>query len=164
SRHHHRSVPRARAFPMPTEPRRGRPAALIALTALLAVGAWWGVGRLWHRDVPLASGRSAYDHGNWEEAAGRARDTLKEVPADAGAARLLARSSARLGRDDSALALFRRLGPDDLEAEDHLLLGRILARHDRPDLARAQLWKAYRQDPTHGEALYELVRNLAKDD
>jgi hypothetical protein len=149
---------------MATGPRRGLWAALIALTTLLAVGAWWGARRLGRADAGLTLGRSAYDHGAWDEAAGRARKALQADAADAGAVRLLARSSARLGRDDSAAALFERLGPDNWEAEDHFLLARILTRSDRPSAARAQLWKAYHKDPGHGEALHELVRGLAKDD
>ena len=77
---------------------------------------------------------------------------------------MLARSSARLGRDDSALALFGRLGRDDLQAEDDFLLARILARRDQPAAARAQLWKAYGKDPLHGESLHDLIRGLARDD
>ena len=113
---------------------------------------------------PLASGRSAYDREAWEAAADHAREALKTAPSSSEAVRLLARSSARLGRDDSALALFGRLGPDDLQAEDDFLLARVLARRNQPAAARAQLWKAYGKDPSHGESLHDLIRGLARDD
>ena len=146
---------------MPMKLGRGRCAVLVALAAMVASAAWWGTRRLAREHGSVAAGRSAYARGDWGEAAGRARAVLKADPADPGALRLLARSSARLGRDEPALALFERLGGDRLEAEDHLLLAQLLARRDRPDLAREQLWSAYHKDPAHGEALYELVRSLA---
>jgi tetratricopeptide (TPR) repeat protein len=144
--------------------RRGWWAGLIALAVLVGGSAWWGAGQLLRGADPAAAARSAYVRGDWGEAAGRAREVLKAAPADAGAIRLLARSSARLGRDDAAQALFQRLGTDALEAEDDLLLARIFARHNRPDQARARLWAAYGKDPRHGEALYELVHGLVQDD
>ena len=81
-------------------------------------------------------------------------------PVSTSAARLLARSSARLGSNDSALSLFQRLDPQFLEAEDHFLLACIIAKRGRPAAARALLWKAYRTDPAHGEALHQLVRGF----
>ena len=142
---------------------RGRWAVLVAMAALLASGAWWSAGRIARGNGSVAAGRSAYERGDWGEAAGWARAGLKAAPADAGAIRLLARSSVRLGHDDAALTLFHRLEPGSLAAEDHFLLARILTRRQRPDLARAELWKAYRQDPTHADSLYDLIRGLVQD-
>jgi tetratricopeptide (TPR) repeat protein len=149
---------------MPTRPAHGRWFTVIVLTTPLAAGVGWGATRLLRGSGPLASGGAAYHRKAWREAASWARGALKADAADARAARLLARSSARLGNDDSALNLFRRLGPDGLEAEDDFLLARIFSRHDQAAAARARLWKAYRKDPGHGEALHELVRSLAQND
>ena len=149
---------------MPINPRRRRHAALIALAVLVAGVAWWAAERLPHGKDPLASGRSAYNREAWEAAANHAREALKTAPSSSEAVRLLARSSARLGRDDSALALFGRLGHDAFQAEDDFLLARVLGRRDQPAAARAQLWKAYGKDPSHGETLHDLIRGLARDD
>jgi len=144
--------------------RRGRWAALIALATLLGLAARWVAGRVPRGDDPITAGRTAYGRGDWGKAADRAREALKAAPTDDAAVRLLARSSARLGRDERALHLFDRLGPDKLEAEDDLLLSRILAQQDRPNIARGLLWAAHRKDPAHGEALHELVEALTLGD
>ena len=150
---------------MPIKPRRRRHAVLVGLAILLAAGvAWRAAGRLPRGKDPLSSGRSEYNREAWEAAADHAREALKTAPSSSEAVRLLARSSARLGRDDSALALFGRLGRDDFQAEDDFLLARVLARRDEPAAARAQLWKAYGKDPLHGELLHDLIRGLARDD
>ena len=149
---------------MPTKLRRGRWAALIVLVALLAGGSWWGVAHSSKGADPLASGQSAYDRGDWVGAAGLAREVLKGSPTDSRAIRLLARASARSGRDEAALAPFRRLESSVPEAEDHFLLARIFGRRGQADQARAQLWRAYRQDPACGEAVNDLIRSLAQDD
>jgi tetratricopeptide (TPR) repeat protein len=149
---------------MPTEPGRWRQAALIALAMLAATVVWWAAARLPREKRLLALGRSAYDHESWEAAADNAREALKIDPSSSDAVRLLARSLGRLGRDESALALFGRLGGDNLEAEDDFLLARVLARRNQPAAARAQLWKAHEKDPLHGESLHDLIRVLASDD
>ena len=150
---------------MPNEPRRWRCAARVALAMLLLAGfAAWASHRRLRGEPSLADGRSTYDQGAWEEAARRAREVLKAEPTSIEAVRLLARSSARLGRDDSALMMFQRLGPDGLEAEDCFLLACILSRHEQPASARAQLWKAHGKDPAHGETLNDLIRGLARED
>ena len=128
---------------MPTESGRWRQAALIALAMLAAAVAWWAAARLPREKRLLALGRSAYDHESWEAAADNAREALKIDPSSSESVRLLARSLGRLGRDESALALFGRLGRDNLEAEDDFLLARVLARRNQPAAARAQLWKAH---------------------
>jgi hypothetical protein len=137
---------------------------LVAVAILVAGLGWWATKRLQRGEDPLTSGRSAYDREAWEEAARMARKAIIAVPSSTEAARLLARSSARMGRDDSALALFDRLGPDNLEAEDNLLLSRMVARNGKPDAARALLWQAYVKNPSHGETLQELIRGLTRED
>jgi tetratricopeptide (TPR) repeat protein len=139
-------------------------AALIALATTLGLAASWGAVRVLRRFDAITAGTGAYGRGDWAQAAERAREVLKAAPSDVAAIRLLARSSARLGRGDSALNLFDRLGPNSLAAEDNLLLSRIFAQRNRPDVARKLLWTAYEKDRANGEALNDLVRGLARDD
>jgi tetratricopeptide (TPR) repeat protein len=127
------------------EKRRHRTALIAAvLTALVAVTAG-GVG-LWSARSranidPTARAASAYGEGNWTAAAKLARQTLTVRKDDPAALRLLARASARLGRDDIAMAIYqRRLDDKSLEVEDRLLRGMMLQRHGQPDAA-ARDWK-----------------------
>jgi hypothetical protein len=149
----------------PEPPRAWRRAQIIGVAFLVAgAAAFWGSRKLLHRGDSAEAGRQAYEGGDWAEAAERAREVLKTSPRDLAATRLLARASVRLGRDEAVPRLYARLKPSELEAEDHFLLARMLSRHDRPDLARAELWKAHRKDHAHAEALHELIRLLAQDD
>src|SRR5215470_7708428 len=75
--------------------------------------AWWSRGQL-HPDG-LARGRAAYERGDWKQAASLARERLKVAGDDPDGLRLLARASARLGRDDSAAWLYQRLGEPALQ-------------------------------------------------
>jgi tetratricopeptide (TPR) repeat protein len=105
----------------------------------------------------LARGAAAYSHGHWNEAADLARRRLKAAPQDIEAVRLLARATARLGRDAPANALFARLGSDALQAEDLFLLGIGLDRAGRRGEA-ARLWeKAVRLEPDRAEVIDRLV-------
>ncbi len=132
---------------------------LIVALSLVAVGA----------AVKIASSRasrgrelitralSAYAAAEWNKAADVARQRLREAPDDVSALRLLARSSARLGRDSVANALFARLGSDSLEAEDLYLLGVELDRAGRKQEAQ-RLWeKALTLAPNDAEVLERLV-------
>src|SRR3954467_3227937 len=80
-----------------TAMRRGRlPIRWLMLAVLLgtpALGgwAWWSRGRLLPDD--LARGRAAYDRGDWDLAAGLARERLKGARDDPEGLRLLARAS-----------------------------------------------------------------------
>lgn len=129
------------------------------LAVLLTVGGiiLWGV---WPRLFPnlVARGESAYRRGDWAKASGLARERLEAVKNDPEALRLLARSSARLGRDESAAALFARLDTRAMKAEDHHLLGIALNRVGKGAEA-LQAWQAaLKEDPDHPETLDELVR------
>jgi len=105
----------------------------------------------------VAQSASAYAAGDWSEAASLARQRLKTAPDDVEAIRMLARSSARLGRDGPANALFARLGTDALRSEDLFLLGIGLARAGRGREAE-QVWeKALALDPDHAGTLEQLV-------
>ena len=71
---------------------------------------------------------------------GRSRPNSRQALAvhkdDPAALRVLARASARLGRDAAATAIYeRRLDDKALEAEDHLMLGLLHHRQGRADAA-----------------------------
>src|SRR5262249_7384611 len=73
--------------------------------------------------------------------------------------RLLARSSARLGRDETALAIYsRRLDERTLEGEDHVLIGRLLDHQGKPDEAARAWKKALASSNISARALDELAR------
>ncbi len=105
----------------------------------------------------------AYARGDWAAAERAARADLKRRPDDREALRVLARSSTRLGRDDTALSLYsRRIGERAMEAEDHTLLGLIQARRGRPDAADRAWRKAMEADPIPPPILEELARLLIR--
>ncbi len=117
------------------------------------------VGWRWSRigPDPVTQGRSAYSGRDWSRAADLARRRLKASPGDLEAIRLLARASARLGRDGPANALFARLGSDALEAEDLYLVGLGLNRAGQAESA-GRLWeKAIRLQPEHAESIEQLI-------
>ena len=113
-------------------------AALVAVTAC-GIGLWSARSRA--IIDPAARAASAYGEGNWTDAVKLARQTLAARKDDPAALRLLARASARLGRDDTAMAIYqRRLDEKSLEAEDRLLRGLLHQRHGQP-VAAARDWK-----------------------
>src|SRR6185312_9405567 len=67
---------------------------------------------MWPKPVAdsLTRGIAAYERADWDEAAILARERLKEEPSDLEAMRLLARSAARQGRDETAQSLYSRAG------------------------------------------------------
>ncbi len=105
----------------------------------------------------LSRASSAYGRGEWGRAEQMARAMLKSDRNHRGALRLLARSSARLGRDASAEAIYRRLGGDGLEAEDYYLLGRGLIAGGREQPGVASLKSALELEPNHALALEALA-------
>jgi tetratricopeptide (TPR) repeat protein len=131
---------------------------LMIVIAMIIIG---GLGVAWRSSRrsadPMALGSSAYAEGDWSRAADLARRRLKTVPGDLEALRLLARSTARLGRDGQANAMFARMGSEALEAEDLLLLGKGLDRAGRKEEAGRVWEKALRLRPDHAETLEQLV-------
>ena len=131
----------------------------IVALLLASVGAAIGISSRWanrgHALIKLAS--AAYAKSEWSKAADLARQRLKEAPDDESALRLLARSTARLGRDSVANGLFARLGSESLEAEDLYLLGLELERAGRNQEAD-RLWeKALALEPNRSEVMERLV-------
>jgi tetratricopeptide (TPR) repeat protein len=106
---------------------------------------------------------SAYARGEWAQAAERARRRLKSFPDDQEGLRILARATARLGRDAAANALFARLGARALHAEDLYLIGLGLRRSGRNDDARRTWENALAVDPSHTESLEQLVGLYAQE-
>jgi tetratricopeptide (TPR) repeat protein len=105
---------------------------------------------------PLVLGVRAYGREDWRSAEARARLVLKTNSSDPHALRLLARASARRGRDESAEAIYRRLGTKFMEAEDFFLLGRGLLGGGQVGPALASLGAARDLEPDHAETLDTL--------
>ncbi len=142
--------------------RSGRAAvALAAMLIAVGAGAWAWIAYGPTAD-PLEAAQSAYRRGDWPAAAAGARDRLKTARDDADALLLLARASARQGRDEVAQGLYRRVGPDRMAAEDYFLLGAGLARQGQDELAWGALEQAQALDPDHLETLHELARTHLK--
>ncbi|QEH35283.1 Doubled CXXCH motif (Paired_CXXCH_1) [Aquisphaera giovannonii] len=126
--------------------------------ALAAAGRWRGTGR----GPATSEAERAYAAKDWEGAARLARERLAGKAGGAGedpaAVRLLAKASARLGRDEPAVSLFTRLDPATLAAEDFYLLGLSLLRSGRRPEAVATWRRALRVEPDYPEALAALMR------
>jgi hypothetical protein len=108
---------------------------------------------------PLSRAEVAYGEGHWARAAELARQVLKSRKDDLDSLRILARSSARLGHDDSALGLYsRRFDERSLAAEDYLLMG--LAQQRRGDAeSAARSWRLVLEAP---QLTPKLVEELAR--
>ena len=149
-----------------TRPRiRIAVAVVLALLGVALVGlVGKGVARTWPNwfASPLTPGVEAYAASDWEGAFKVAREHLKARPDDLEALRLLARASARIGRDDSARAIFTRLGPGTWKAEDHFVLGLIIQRARKPELAEDSFKLALAADPNHAETLHALAVTARK--
>lgn len=147
--------------------RRSRPRIAwglgIGLAAILAAGIGWGIARGWpRREGDLVSrARAAYASEDWNGAADLARRRLKADPADVEALRILARATARQGRDAPANALFARMGAIALQAEDYYLLGLGLSHAGQRQSAERMWEKAVTLDGDRAEALDVLARAYA---
>ena len=133
---------------------------LLVSLALIVSGAGleWAFRRVSRRLELPAQSESSYKAGEWARAADLARRQLKAVPGDMQALRVLARSSARLGHDHVANALFARLGADALEAEDLFLVGLGLDRAGTWKPEAERVWeKAIALRPDHAEAVETLL-------
>jgi Flp pilus assembly protein TadD len=125
---------------------------LAVSTVVVAGWTWWQL-----RPGGLAQGSAAYASGDYQQAADRAKQRLKVSPQDSEALRLLARSTARLGRDAPANALFARLGEKALQAEDLFLLGVGLDRAGRKDAAEKVWLDGLALEPDHPELIERLI-------
>jgi tetratricopeptide (TPR) repeat protein len=138
-----------------------RPTIIVVAIILVLCGLW--LARKRFDSDPIRQGRAAFARGNWEAAAERARERLKQSADDTAALQLLARSLARLGRDSSAIAVYNRLTPDALVPDDFWLLGLALSRSGDPRAIK--VWEQARHvTPSHPETLFELTRVYARND
>jgi tetratricopeptide (TPR) repeat protein len=132
------------------------PVFLLGVLICACLAAWVAMRR--HGVTALDKGKLAYQKRDWSRASLMARASLKERPSDLSALRLLARASARLGKDETAEAIYRRLGTQAMEAEDLFLLGQGLIRRDQKGPGLASLKAAHDLDPDHAEALDALIK------
>ena len=134
------------------------------MVGVLAIGAGiaWGWSR-WGRKGPVP-GEAAYARGDWQATMVAARARLVSRPDDLDALRLLARATARLGRDDPALTLFGRIGAQQMTAEDYYLAGLALEHTGRGAEAGKLLRAAFGADPNHSETLLAIIRRDALSD
>jgi tetratricopeptide (TPR) repeat protein len=96
----------------------------------LSFAAW-----AWLHPSLLETASRAYAKGDWAAAEEQARAWLKGHPADPSATRLVARSAAWRGQDESALIHYRLLDEKLVEPEDRALLGRSLLRKGQIEAA-----------------------------
>jgi tetratricopeptide (TPR) repeat protein len=127
------------------------------LATLLAVGALrWASVR--PTVDPIKLGLDAYARGDWKTAERVARERLKAAGDDVPALRLLARASVKLERDSSAVAIYHRLWPRAMLADDLYLLGISMTREGNY-FESLKLWEQARSaDPNHAETLHILTQ------
>jgi tetratricopeptide (TPR) repeat protein len=129
---------------------------VVLAVAAVAFAVW---SRPQAQSDPISKAAAAYTAGKWADAVRLAHQALNVRKDDPTGLRLLARGSARLGRDAVALAIYERHADDTLlEAEDYLLLGVLNQRAKRPGAA-AQSWtKAVASDSVVPAILDEIAR------
>jgi tetratricopeptide (TPR) repeat protein len=125
-------------------------------------GLWLGKPALFPDLTSRAA--SAYSQGDFRRADRLARQRLKEAPEDPEALRLAARTEARQGRDQAAIAIYRRLELRRMAAEDYFLLGRALSRTGQDELAEKSLEASLAADPGRPETWEALAPILARRD
>src|SRR5262245_1856965 len=131
-------------------------AVAAAIVACLVIS-WGGYA---FRTDRVAAGEASYQQGDWPKAAEQARSILKSTPDDKQALRLLARASARLGKDETAESIYRRLGTGGMDPEDLFLLGQGLLRRGQTSPGLAALGAALDADPDHPESLFAMITYL----
>ena len=132
--------------------------ALCFVVLVAGMALWWLRPR--PGSEPLADGLEAYAAGDWARAAATARQRLRRASDDQAAIRLLARSSIRQSRDSVASALYDRLDPRSLGAEDLYLMGSVIQRSGDKK-GSITLWeRALSVDPDHAETLFASSRSF----
>jgi tetratricopeptide (TPR) repeat protein len=110
---------------------------------------------------PLTEAASAYDRGDWDNAARLARARLRTAADDKDALRLLARSSLHQGNETRALSIYKQLDEKVLAAEDFFLLGLEQLRKGHLRVAIETWRRGLKKDPNHFATRAILARNLA---
>jgi tetratricopeptide (TPR) repeat protein len=125
---------------------------------LILAGVAYGARLLWRKVYrgALAKSAAAYEQGDWPSAIRLGREALREWPDDPEAARIVARSSARLGRDAAAIGTYKRIGEADLRPFDFLALGLSLARAGKLDEAGKAWRKGLDAGPESAQFLEDL--------
>ena len=113
--------------------------------------------------TPLDRGRVAYDRGDYRRARSLAVEVLTRSPDDPAALRIMARASARLGNDETAMSAFARLGESSMEAEDLAALGATLERQGQLAAAVSVYERGRKVGPDHAETLNALSRLYARE-
>ena len=147
--------------------QRRRKLSWLLVTVVLGFGsAGLGVVLLRRAPIrdPLEAALTAYDRHDWNTAALMARARLKAVKTDTKAERLLARSSLRQDKPETALVIYDRLGGAALEAEDYYLLAMEHWRRKNVKLAIEGWEMALSMDAQHVETLAMLSRALTERD
>ena len=152
---------------MPRKFQGRRRLRTVAIGAILMAATAGGIG-LWSTRRHATTGdhspaTRAYREGKWALAADLARETLTVRREDRETLRLLARASARLGRDDAAMAIYQRwFNQSGLETEDLLLVGMIQQRQGRTDTAARALNKVLSSKELSSRLLAELTQVCTK--
>jgi tetratricopeptide (TPR) repeat protein len=151
----------SRGWAMPSAGRWRRVVAIavaVLVPTSLAIGLWYVL--IFKSPNLLSRAARAYAEHDWAAAAELSRQVLSQRKEDAGATRLLARSSARLGRDDAAIAIYtRRLDAPKIEAEDHFLIGLAYERRGNTRAAATAWNKLLEADHVSPQLLEELARH-----
>ncbi len=134
----------------------------VVLVGVARGRAWWSKNN--RRASLLEQSRAAYIQKDWPTARTKAFAQLKTTPADPVALRLLGRALFRLGRDQDATAIFERLTPETMEAEDYLVRGQASIRSQNASLAIENLQKALQLDPNHFESRVTLEQVFFRQD
>jgi tetratricopeptide (TPR) repeat protein len=138
--------------------RHRRTGIVVAAVVVLSIS---GAAILWARTrlTPdlMNSARLAYAQGDWDRSGSMAHQRLKSAPGDVQALRLAARVAARQDHDQRALAIYQRLRPGYLDAEDLFLKGRALNRAGDVFDASREFQAALARNPDHPEALAALA-------
>ncbi len=141
---------------------RSRPWGIAAALAVVGLSAAaWRLAPGWLAAAPSPA-LAAYERGDYREARTRAAAVLARKPDDPEAMTLMARASGRLGVDETAQALYGRIGEGKMQAEDFAVLGSILERQGQA-AAVTVLERAAALDPGHSEALSGLARLHARE-
>jgi tetratricopeptide (TPR) repeat protein len=125
---------------------------------LVLAGVVVGARLLWQRVFrgTVARASVAYAQGDWPSAIRLGREALREWPDDPEAMRIVARSSARLGRADAAIDSYQKLGEADLQPFDFLALGLSLGRAGKLDDAKKAWVMGLDAGPESAPLLEEL--------
>lgn len=106
----------------------------------------------------LSIARKAYESGDWRKAFNDSARQLRETPDNPAAQLLMARSAARIQRDQVALEIYDKLPETRSQAEDLFLVGSILFRQSRMQDGEKLIRRSLEINPNY----YEPARFLTQ--